>query len=627
MQKASVVTAMLAAAVTLTVVTSCSDASGPEGGPDVGSGETNAGETPVTGGQPGAACAPGMSCGTGCNTCTSGDGCCGPGCSAANDADCSAGSMGGSTEGQPVVGAIDAPTTPGGGEGAPPATETPPVVGRPPIMDPPVPPVIVCDESTIGGNAPNTLAIDVDAAQQVVHKEIFGVLMETLGRDVNGGLFVGRNSPIPNTNGLRNDIIQGFIDAGVGTVQWPGGCAANNYNWAVNTNPLNTMGTDLFMEFVQTIGAEPYITGRPNAADANSNRDWVRYINDNPAHPEWTLKYFKVGNEVWGCGGNQAQATYEANYNANYAVLSQPVNGKQLFIVAGTDLIGRNNNAWMDTMIPNLGGRMNGVEIHDYLYFPDAIPSVGFNDAQYYDIVNRANRSQIGARLDQLIGILDRRDPQKNIKIMEDEWGNWLIGFNEAQDPWQQQGTVMDAIAAAEQLHLFMSHADRIQMAALAQPINVIHSLFLTRQGDGVLVKTPTYYVFKMFLPHHTANARWASNTLSSETINGNGQNFPVLSSGATVDDTGAVNISLANVDLVNTRSIDITLDSSTTSYFLSSAQVITGAAKDSYNDFGQEERVNIQPLAASSVQSCGRSVSLALPSKSVVMLRLLPVP
>jgi alpha-N-arabinofuranosidase len=612
MQNPSAALVMLAAAVTFT---SCSNDAGPMPGPDVSGAEMNAGDAPGT--EPGGACEPGMNCDTQCNTCTSGDGCCGAGCGATNDGDCAAGGVGSSTEGQPVVGGLDVPTAPAGSDGA----------DTPPASDPPVPPVIVCDESTIGGDAPNTLAVDVEAAQQIIPKEIFGVLMETLGRDVNGGLFVGRNSPIANTNGLRNDIVQGFVEAGVGTVQWPGGCAANNYDWAANTNPANTMGTDLFMEFAQTIGAEPYITGRPNAADANSNRDWVRYINDNPAHPEWTLKYFKVGNEVWGCGGNQTQATYEGNYDANYAVLSQPVNGKPLFIVAGTDLIGRNNNAWMDTMIPNLGGRMNGVEIHDYLYFPDSVPSVGFNDAQYYDIVNRANRAQIGARLDQLIGILDRRDPQKNIKIVEDEWGNWLIGLNEAQDPWQQQGTVMDAIAAAEQLHLFMSHADRIQVAALAQPINVIHSLFLTRQSDGVLVKTPTFYVFKMLLPHHASNARWASNTLNSETINGNGQNFPVLSSGATVDETGAVNISLANLDLVNTRTIDITLNSSTTSYSLASAQIITGAAKDSFNDFGQEERVNIQPLAATSVQSCGRSVSVALPSKSVVMLRLVPVP
>jgi alpha-N-arabinofuranosidase len=303
------------------------------------------------------------------------------------------------------------------------------------------------------------------------------------------------------------------------------------------------------------------------------------------------------------------------------------VNGKELFIVAGTDLIGRNNNAWTGSIVANMGERLDGVEVHDYLYFPDDVPNVGFSDAQYYNIVNRANRGQIAPRVEQIVSLLNANDPSGRVKIMEDEWGNWLIGFNEAQDTWTQQGTVMDAVAAAENLHVFMSHADRVQMAALAQPINVIHSLFLTRQGDGVLVKTPTFYVFKMFVPHHTANARWAPNVLNSEMINGNNTNFPVLSTGATVDDTGAVNISLVNVDLVNARSIDITLNSSTAAYYLTSAEIITGQAKDTYNDFGQQERVNIQTLAAENVQACGRSLSVSLPSKSVVMLRLAPLP
>jgi len=156
---------------------------------------------------------------------------------------------------------------PSGAEGPPASVplEGPAAPGDMPAAEQPQPPVVVvaCDESTVGGNSPNTLSVNVSAAQQPVGKELFGVLMETLGRDVNGGLYVGRTSPIPNTNGLRNDIVQGFAEAGVGIVQWPGGCAANNYNWAPNTNPANTMGTDLFMEFTTTIGAEPYLTGRP----------------------------------------------------------------------------------------------------------------------------------------------------------------------------------------------------------------------------------------------------------------------------------------------------------------------------------------------------------------------------
>jgi alpha-N-arabinofuranosidase len=162
-------------------------------------------------------------------------------------------------------------------------------------------------------------------------------------------------------------------------------------------------------------------------------------------------------------------------------------------------------------------------------------------------------------------------------------------------------------------------------MAGLAQGVNVIHSLLLTRSSDSALVKTPTFYIFKMFLPHHRSNAKWAPNTLASENITGNGQTFPVLSAGSSVDDQGRVNISLANVDLVNTRTIKITINSSKTSYVVSTAQVVTGPAKDSTNDYAQTEKVNIQALGGSNCSISGNTLQVTLPSKSVAMLVLTP--
>jgi alpha-N-arabinofuranosidase len=421
---------------------------------------------------------------------------------------------------------------------------------------------------------------------------------------------------------MRNDIIEGFKEAGVGAIQWPGGCAAGGYNWKP-TNPSNDLGTDQFMQLCALVGAEPFLVGPGTAAAADSNRQWVTYVNDQASHPEWNLKYFKVGNEVWGCGGNQTEATYETNYLANYDVLSAPINGKKVSLVAGTGLIG--NWTWLETELKNIGSKIDGIEVHDYIYFPDDIPCVGFSDDQYYNIVHRANKGQIAPRLDQIIALLDKYDPNKRIKIFEDEWGDWLDAFDNKQDTWLQQVTVMDAISTAEQLHLFMQHADRIAMAGLAQPINVIHSLFLTRASDGALVKTPAFYVFKMFVPHHTADAKWAPSTLVSENIKGNNTTFPVLSAGTTVDSQGRVNISLVNVDLANARTIQITLSSSQNSYAVSSAQVLTGPAKDSYNDFGQAEKVSPQGLAPSSCTISGKSLSVTLPPKSVVMLSLVP--
>ena len=503
---------------------------------------------------------------------------------------------------------------------------------------PPPTGVVACDESVIGGSAPNSLSVDVKAAATVIPKEIFGVLLEILGNNINNGIYVGAGSSIPNTGGVRNDIIEGFREAGVGAIQWPGGCAANNYNWQANLNPSNTMGTDLFMDFAQSVGAEPYLVGRPQATFAESNRQWVEYINNNPDHPDWKLKYFKVGNEVWGCGGNLGHdaaglATYETWYNANWDALNAPINGKDLFLVgatAGIWTVNPNTDNWLTLMAKpeSLINRVDGIEIHDYLYFPEAsgtpIPNVGFSEDQYYRIVNLANEGQIAPRIRNIKTILDRSDPEERTKIMLDEWGDWLVEFNSA-DTWLQKGTLMDAVSAGIHLNVFMAHADRIQMAGLAQSTNVIQSLFLTNTAAGgtELVKTPTFYVFKLYVPHHVNGATWAPHTLTSESITGNGQSFPVLSAGTSVDTAGGVNVSLVNVDLVNSRTVDIKLDSDWAAYGVSSAQIVTGDLKDAYNDFGQPEAVNIQALDAASYQACGKSLSVTLPAKSVAMFRL----
>ncbi|MGE5783818.1 MAG: hypothetical protein ACM3ZE_04475, partial [Myxococcales bacterium] len=274
-----------------------------------------------------------------------------------------------------------------------------------------------CDESNIGTSA-NTLGVDVGSAQLSVPKEIFGVLMEILGKDINGGIYVGKNSSIPNTNGIRNDIIAGFKEAGVGAIEWPGGCAANGYNWEKNTNPSDTMGTDGFMDFALAVGAEPVLVGRPKPEFAASNKKWIDYVNNNPNHPDWAVEYFKIGNEVWGCGGDLGTnvATYETWYNEHYPLLKTPVNGKSLFLVGATGgiwTVSPNTSNWLTTMLSpgHLADKIQGIEIHDYIYYPDSYPCVGFNENQYYDVIWRANEGQMGPRVKDVRTILDKYDP------------------------------------------------------------------------------------------------------------------------------------------------------------------------------------------------------------------------
>jgi alpha-L-arabinofuranosidase len=472
------------------------------------------------------------------------------------------------------------------------------------------------------GLGQSTITVNVDGATTVIPKELFGVLMERLGKQWVGGVWVGTNSDIKNTSGMRNDVIDGFKECGVGAIEWPGGCAANDYNWSGNKNPSNDVGTDRFMQLCGLVGCEPIIAGQGKSASASGNLDWVTYINNNSAHPEWTLKYFKIGNEVWGCGGNQSVSTYMSNYTANYNKLKAPINGKKLTIIAAAGAM-EGSYGWIPTMLNGIGKTIDAVEYHDYIYYPDAISSTNPTTANYWTIMKDVLSGDIRSHLyNNIFPAMDSYDPDKKIKIDLDEWGDWL---EDTGDDWMQQVTLMDALSAGSHLNMFVQNADRIGVACLAQGVNVIHAL-ININTSKEMQKTTTFYVFKLLKPHHVNNAKSAPVTASKiETVSGGGTNLPAINAAASVDAGGFVNISFVNVDLTTTRKITVTLTSGKASYTVKSAEVLTGSAHTSFNDFGAAEQVNIKPLGASNYTMNGKTLTATLPAMSVVMFRLMP--
>ncbi len=465
----------------------------------------------------------------------------------------------------------------------------------------------------------NSVTFNIDGATTVVAHEIFGVLMERLGRQWSGqgAIFVGTGSSIPNTNGMRNDVIEGFKECGIGCAQWPGGCAANGYNWSANKNPSNDVGVDRFIQFCKLTGAEAFISLKPTANDAASNEAFVKYIINDLKYP---LKWVKIGNEIWGGCGTNYTSQYESHFNTNYEKLNalrNTENGKNLRIVAAANSM-EGNYSWISGYYSKFGNKMDGIEFHDYIYHPDNISSSNPTIENYWTIMNETLAGDFASHLKTIISEMNKSDPQKRVKIDMDEWGNWLQDLG---DGWMQQVSVMDAVGAGAHLHQFINNADRVGVAALAQGVNVIQSVININQS-GQMVKTPTFYVFKMFKPHHSNNARFAPIT-SSRFENANGST-PVGNAAATVDDSGNVNISMVNVDLSSTRQITFTLTSSKiSSLSVKSAEIITGPAINTTNDFGKPEQVNIQPFESSNYSLDGKTLTVKMPTKSVIMIRL----
>lgn len=474
----------------------------------------------------------------------------------------------------------------------------------------------------LNGFGKNTVTFDVTKAEAVVAHEVFGLLMERLGRQWSGkgSIFVGTNSSIPNTNGLRNDVIEGFKECGIGACQWPGGCAANGYNWSANKNPSNDVGVDRFIELCKLTGAEAFIVGKPSANDAASNEAFAKYIIEDLDYP---LKWFKVGNEIWGgCGTKYTGGYTSSSFPANYQRLKElrnTENGKDLHIVAAANA-SEGNYGWIPGYYSSIGDMMDGIEYHDYIYHNDQMSSNNPSASNYWQIMRETLSSDFGAHFKTIISSMDKQDPEKRVKVVMDEWGNWLSTIG--GDQWMQGNTVMDAVGAGAHLNMFVANADRVEVAALAQGVNVIQSV-ININGNGQMVKTTSFYVFKMYKPHHANNAKLAPITASSfGNVNGN---VPSGNAAATVDDSGIVNVSLTNTDLNSTQEVTVTLMSDEEEYSVKSAEVVTGPEISSGNDFGKDEEVNIKTLDESNYSIEGKTLTVKMPTKSVVMVRLMP--
>src|SRR5690606_18425973 len=72
---------------------------------------------------------------------------------------------------------------------------------------------------------------------EVISKHIYGHFAEHLGRCIYEGVWVGEDSPIPNTRGIRNDVVEALRKLKIPNVRWPGGCFADEYHWKDGIGP------------------------------------------------------------------------------------------------------------------------------------------------------------------------------------------------------------------------------------------------------------------------------------------------------------------------------------------------------------------------------------------------------
>jgi alpha-L-arabinofuranosidase len=473
----------------------------------------------------------------------------------------------------------------------------------------------------------------------IINKNIYGHFAEHLGHCIYGGFYVGdTNKTIPNIDGVRKDVIAALKQLKIPLLRWPGGCFADTYHWKDGVGPKdkrpaivnkwwggvledNSFGTDNFLNMCELLGAEPYVSGNVGSGTVQELADWVQYTNFDGRSPmsdlrsangrskSWNVKYWGIGNEAWGCGGNM-RPEYYADIFRKYTTFM----GDGLFKIGS----GANSDDynWTETMMKNVSSSMiQGIGLHHYsvIDWNHKSSATGFSMQEYFITMQRA------LKMEELVtrhsAIMDKYDPEKKVALVVDEWGGWY-DVEPGTNPGFlfQQNTMRDAMIAGVTLNIFNNHADRVRMANLAQTINVLQAVILTKGNEIIL--TPTYHVMEMYNVHQDATLI-PLKIKSGEYIMGS-EKLPALSVSASVKDK-RIHISLVNIDADKTQ--DVQLDLGKISFSQVSGRILASGKIQDFNSF--ENPARIKPVTFSGTKISGHIISLRMPPASVIVLEL----
>ena len=490
-----------------------------------------------------------------------------------------------------------------------------------------------------------TINLKISDTAYTIDKNIYGHFAEHLGHCIYDGFYVGdTNKIIPNTEGVRNDIIAALKKLKVPVLRWPGGCFADTYHWRDGIGPKdqrpsmvnqwwggvtenNSFGTHDFLNMCERIGAAPYLAGNVGSGTVQELAQWEQYVNFDGKSPmsdlrklngrskPWNVKYWGVGNETWGCGGNMT-AEYYANIYKQYATFMTGWNNNDhIFRIAS----GANaaDYHWTEVLMRDIPpGMLEGVGLHYYsvIDWNKKSSATDFSMQEYFTTIKRA------LFMEELVkkhsAIMDKYDPQKKIALVVDEWGGWY-DVEQGTNPGFlfQQNTMRDAMIAGVTLNIFNNHCERVRMANLAQTINVLQAVILTDKEKIIL--TPTYYVMEMYNVHQGATLIPLT-IISSNYIMGS-DTLPAVSASASKDKSGLMHISLVNINASETQEITITLVN--TAYKKVSGKILTSAHIQDHNTF--DNPGNIKPSAFTGMQLQHETLKVKLPPASVVVLEL----
>ena len=495
-------------------------------------------------------------------------------------------------------------------------------------------------------NAQNKIVLDPSKAKDTISRHIYGHFAEHLGKGIYGGFYVGEsNKKIPNKNGVRLDVVQALKKLKIANLRWPGGCFADNYHWKEAIGPKtqrthienmswgnvredNSFGTNEFLDMCELIGAEPYLAVNMGGGTVEEAADWVKYANhaNGTSHltdlrqksgrtKPWHVKFWGIGNESWDCGGHMTVEYYVNEYKKYATFMTSYNNTEGLFRIAVGP--GTEDYHWTEVLMRDIPRKMiDGVSIHHYsvINWSNKGSATAFTESEYFRTMEQALRME--GMVSRNSEMMDKYDPQKKVALVVDEWGGWYEvepGTNGAF--LYQQNSMRDAMIAGISLNIFNNHCDRVRMANLAQAINVLQSVILTK--DEKMILTPTYHVMEMFNVHQ--NALMLPLTVQSNDYILGDKKLKAVSASASKDKNGTIHISLVNIDANNQQEVSIDLGGLPAKSI--TGRILRSDKLQDHNTFDNPEK--IKPVSFTGAILAGGNLTVKMPPFSVVVLEI----
>ena len=454
----------------------------------------------------------------------------------------------------------------------------------------------------------------VDEPLGPITADLYGHFVEHLGAVVYDGIWVGEQSKVPNSNGIRQAIVDHMKRIPRGPIRWPGGCFADSYDWRDGVGPRNArprrtnfwagtpgqpdgpgkydpnhFGTNDFIRFCHLAGGEPYLAANLRSLPPRDFYQWVEYCNSpagsttladlraqDGSRDPFRVKYWGVGNESWGCGGNFTAEEYATEYRRFTAWV--PGFGVGLAFIASGPNGGDLNwsRKFLETLTLKGEGALNSVwgwALHHYTWNASRGATtnwdagkgdaLAFTNDEWYEVLSQAD--QMESLITGHWGVMGEIDRRHRIKLVVDEWGTWhkpgtqlapshLLG---------QQSTLRDALVAGLTLDIFHRHVDKVVMANIAQLVNCLQSLFFATEDK--FVTTPTFDVFELYGAHvggRSVRTLFSAPRASYARVNGAGSLWGLAGSASLRDKT--LTLTVVNPHVSEKRDAEISLRGAT---------------------------------------------------------------